>query len=91
MVGRFKAPYQSARCHSRRVREGKFGVHFDRALYAYVFTVLQHNRAPFKIAIFGRWLVVLSSREHVEEVCRAPEDTLSFSEAVNAVSRQSFP
>ena len=31
-------------------------------------------------------MVILSSREHVEEVCTAPEDTLSWLEGINDVS-----
>ncbi|KAF9453724.1 cytochrome P450 [Macrolepiota fuliginosa MF-IS2] len=35
---------------------------------------------PFKIATISRWLVVLSGKHHVEEICKAPNDVLSFSE-----------
>ncbi|GLB41351.1 putative cytochrome P450 [Lyophyllum shimeji] len=38
---------------------------------------------PFKIAHFTRWIVVVSSRELIDDVCRAPEDILSFQEATN--------
>ncbi|KAG8219264.1 cytochrome P450 [Butyriboletus roseoflavus] len=41
----------------------------------------KHNSAPFKMAELHRWTVILSSREHVEELRRTPEDTLSFTEA----------
>ena len=44
-------------------------------------TIFQHKSAPFKVAELHRWIVVLSSREHVEEIRRAPDDTLSFTAA----------
>lgn len=37
----------------------------------------QHKSVPFKVAELYRWVVVLSSREHMEELRTAPDDTLS--------------
>ena len=52
--------------------------------------MFQYKSAPFKVAEFYRWTVVLSSREHVEELRRAPDDALSFAVAVNDVNNY-FP
>ena len=49
-------------------------------------TVFQHKSAPFKVAELYHWTVVLSKREHVEELRRAPDDTLSFAQAANEAS-----
>ena len=46
----------------------------------------QHKATPFKVADGLRWTVVVSSREHVEELVRAPEDVFSFLEGSNDVS-----
>jgi cytochrome P450 len=43
----------------------------------------KHKPAPFKVAELFHWIVVISSREHLEELWRAPDDTLSFAEALN--------
>ena len=43
--------------------------------------VFQHKLAPFKVADFHRWIVILSSRKHIVELRRAPEDTLSVTAA----------
>lgn len=59
--------------------------------YACLFTIFQYKRAPYKVAAFDRWLVVVSSREHMEELRRAPEDTLSLIEYANDVSFQLLP
>ena len=63
--------------------------------YSYIFihahSVSQHKPAPFKVAELNRWTVVLSSRKHVEEMRRTPDDTLSFAEAVNEVSNYFLP
>ena len=57
-----------------------------RALHARLCTPLQHRSAPFKVADIYRWIVVVSSPKHVEELRRAPDDTLSFAEAIKDVS-----
>ncbi|KAG8219260.1 cytochrome P450 [Butyriboletus roseoflavus] len=43
----------------------------------------KHKSAPFKVTEPYRWVVVLSNREHVEELRRAPDGALSFKEAVH--------
>lgn len=48
-------------------------------------TMLQHKRAPFKLAEQYHWLVVLCNREHIEEFRRAPDDMLSMPEATQQV------
>ena len=45
------------------------------------FIMLQYNQAPFKVAAFFSWVVVLSDHDHMEELRRAPSDTVSFEEA----------
>ena len=57
-----------------------------RTFHTCSLTVFQHKSAPFKIAELWHWRVVLSSREHVEEIRRAPHDTLSAAEAANDVT-----
>ncbi|KAI5118159.1 hypothetical protein M0805_005781 [Coniferiporia weirii] len=42
----------------------------------------KYNSRTFKIPELGRWMVIVSSPELVEEVRRAPDDKLSFVEAV---------
>ena len=54
-------------------------------------SVFQHKHAPFKVTDLGHWRVVLSSREHVEEIRRASDDTLSSAEAANEVSNLFLP
>ena len=48
--------------------------------------MFQPKSAPFKVAELCHWVVVFSSRKHVEEIRRAPDDTLSFAQAANEVS-----
>ena len=43
--------------------------------------MFQYNQAPFKVAAFFSWIVVLSDHDHMEELRRAPGDTVSFEEA----------
>ena len=57
-----------------------------RTFHTYPFLVFQHKAAPFKVAELYHWVVILSSREHVEEIRKAPDDTLSFAEAASEVS-----
>ena len=49
-------------------------------------SMFQPKSAPFKVAELCHWVVVFSSRKHVEEIRRAPDDTLSFAQAANEVS-----
>ncbi|KAF8549777.1 cytochrome P450 [Imleria badia] len=51
----------------------------------------KHKSAPFKIATLYHWTVIFSSRDHVEELCRAPNNTLSFTEAINDASHRCLP
>ena len=51
-------------------------------------TMFQYKSAPFKYAEQYHWMVVVSNREHIEELLRAPDDVLSFEEATNDVSRR---
>lgn len=37
---------------------------------------------PFKLATVSRWIVVLGGSKHVDEIRKAPEDVLSFRQAV---------
>lgn len=53
-------------------------------------TVFQHKSVPFKVAELYRWIVVLTTREHVEELRSAPDDALSFREAVHDASNPEF-
>ncbi|KAF8999930.1 cytochrome P450, partial [Hymenopellis radicata] len=43
----------------------------------------QYKDQPFKVALPDGWRVVITNPELVEELRKAPEDTLSFDEAVN--------
>ena len=51
-----------------------------------LFAVFQHKSAPFKVATLYQWIVIFGSREHVEEVRRAPDDALSFTDAMHDAS-----
>ena len=57
-----------------------------RTFHTCSLTVFQHKSAPFKVAELHHWIVVLSSREHVEEIRKTPDDTLSFAEAATEVN-----
>ena len=46
---------------------------------------LQHKGAPFKIATFYHWVVIVTSRAHVEELRDARDDEFSLLEAANEV------
>ncbi|KAF8547136.1 hypothetical protein OG21DRAFT_1517623 [Imleria badia] len=50
--------------------------------------MLQHKSAPSKVAEKYRWLVILSSREHMDELRRAPDDELSLVDARHNVWRR---
>ncbi|KAG9308976.1 cytochrome P450 [Chiua virens] len=43
----------------------------------------KYKAKAFKVARFDQWVVIISSRELVDEIRRAPDDTLSFLEGVN--------
>jgi hypothetical protein len=45
----------------------------------------QHNGAPFKIATLYHWVVIVTSRAHVEELRNARDDEFSLLEAANEV------
>ena len=47
--------------------------------------VLQHKHLPYKFADLYLWIVVLSNREHVDELLRASDDDFSFTESVKDV------
>ncbi|KAG9308977.1 cytochrome P450 [Chiua virens] len=46
-------------------------------------TTFQYKPKPFKIAKFNEWVIIVSSRELIDEIRRAPDDALSFLEFVN--------
>ena len=50
----------------------------------------QHKAAPFKVADRLHWTVILSSREHVEELLRARDEEFSILEGNNDVSNCSI-
>ena len=62
-----------------------------RTFHTCIPTVFQHKSAPFKVADFYRWIVILDNRDHIEELRRAPDDTLSFTEVIHDVSNQFLP
>ncbi|KAF8555102.1 cytochrome P450 [Imleria badia] len=43
----------------------------------------KHKSAPFRAAKLYHWTFIFGSRKHVEEVRRAPDDTLSLQDALN--------
>ncbi|KAN0100066.1 Cytochrome P450 [Tylopilus felleus] len=43
----------------------------------------KHNGAPFKVATLYHWVVIVTSRAHVEELRSARDDEFSFMEATN--------
>ncbi|KAF9237107.1 cytochrome P450 [Melanogaster broomeanus] len=43
----------------------------------------KYKGAPFKVSKLYRWVVVVSGRQHLEELRKAPDDELSFQEATN--------
>jgi len=45
--------------------------------------------STFKVPNLNRWLVIVSGPKLVEELRKAPQDQLSFTEAVNEVSCKS--
>ncbi|KAG9310147.1 cytochrome P450 [Chiua virens] len=49
-----------------------------------------YKSAPFKVADRYHWIVVLGSRQHMEELRKAPDDTLSFHEAANETIRTEY-
>ncbi|KAI9569394.1 cytochrome P450 [Boletus coccyginus] len=43
----------------------------------------KYKSAPFKVAEPTRWTVILSNRDHLEELIKAPDNELSFEDAIN--------
>ncbi|KAI9571037.1 cytochrome P450 [Boletus coccyginus] len=43
----------------------------------------KYKSAPFKVADRYRWIVVLGSRQHIDELRKAPDDVLSFLDAAS--------
>ncbi|KAJ3557278.1 hypothetical protein NP233_g11786 [Leucocoprinus birnbaumii] len=43
---------------------------------------LKYPNQPFKIAAISKWVVVLSGKQHVDEIRRAPDEVLSLVEAI---------
>ena len=52
--------------------------------------MLQHKSTAFKVAELYHWLVIVSNREQIEELRRAPDDVFSFQDATNEVGDYSF-
>ncbi|KAF9237108.1 hypothetical protein BU15DRAFT_63481 [Melanogaster broomeanus] len=46
----------------------------------------KYKGAPFKVSKLYRWVVVVSGRQHLEELRKAPDDELSFQEATNEIN-----
>jgi hypothetical protein len=49
---------------------------------------LQHKDAPFKVANLHRWMVIVSGRQLLEEICKSHDDELSLLEAINDVNNE---
>ncbi|KAF9235151.1 cytochrome P450 [Melanogaster broomeanus] len=45
----------------------------------------KHKAAPFKVASLNRWMVVVSGRQLLEDICKSPDDELSALEATNDI------
>jgi hypothetical protein len=45
----------------------------------------QYSGQPFKVATISRWVVVLSSTQHVDDMRKASDEVLSFRAAVAEV------
>ncbi|KAF9235146.1 cytochrome P450 [Melanogaster broomeanus] len=45
----------------------------------------KHKAAPFKVAHLNRWMVIVSGRRLLEDICKSPEDELSPLEAINDI------
>ncbi|KAF9235150.1 cytochrome P450 [Melanogaster broomeanus] len=41
----------------------------------------KHKAAPFKVASLNRWMVIVSGRQLLEDICRSPDNELSALEA----------
>jgi hypothetical protein len=39
----------------------------------------------FKIAAISKWVIVFSGKQYIDDICRASDDVLSFTEAVEEV------
>lgn len=83
MVGWSQIPNECHRIPSRRLRKGEL---VYGALVNSKSRRSQYKSVPFKVADRYRWIVVLSSRQHMEELRKAPSDQLSFTDEMNEVS-----
>lgn len=69
------------------IQEGYEKVSLELRMFrARLFAKFQHKSAPFKVAKLFRWMVIIGSRKHVEELRRAPDDTLSLGDTINDAS-----
>jgi hypothetical protein len=50
--------------------------------------VWQYRHSIFKVPNFSRWTVVVTGSKFIDELRKAPEDVLSFSEATDEVMTQ---
>ncbi|KAF9235145.1 cytochrome P450 [Melanogaster broomeanus] len=46
----------------------------------------KHKAAPFKVANLNRWMVIVSGRQFLEDICKCRDDELSALEATNDVN-----
>ena len=79
-MGWYQVHDQRSSRYPGRVQEGKLSRSY--LLFDLPSRYAQHNGAPFKIATLYHWVVVVTSREHVEELQHAREDELSFRDAI---------
>lgn len=49
------------------------------------FLYLQYPNRPFKVAAISKWVVVLSGKQHIDDIRRAPDEVLSLVEAIAEV------
>ncbi|KAF9235149.1 cytochrome P450 [Melanogaster broomeanus] len=50
----------------------------------------KHKAAPFKVASLHRWMVIMSGRQLLEDICKSPDDELSALEATNDILNGQF-
>lgn len=46
---------------------------------------VQYPNRVFKIAAISKWVIVFSGKQYIDDICRASDDVLSFTEAVEEV------
>ncbi|KAJ7021773.1 cytochrome P450 [Mycena alexandri] len=51
---------------------------------------IKHRGKPFKVALANRWLVLVSGRQLVEDLRKASDEFLSFSEGINSVLHHEY-